>query len=121
MSVYAQAWHVVGNDTQPILNADFQFYTGSTSIARVESNGGGYATVTGVNSGTVDIVARAVAFEQAQQADLVLRVSNPLEIDSVRPAIAHHGEVITVYGVGVDSMFVASLDGVNLIEYPFSR
>ena len=121
MSVYAQAWHVVGNDTQPILNADFQFYTGSTSIARVESNGGGYATVTGVNSGTVDIVARAVAFEQADQAQLVLRVSNPLEIDSVRPSTARFGELLTVYGVGVDSMFIASLADVELIEYPFSR
>ena len=121
MSVYAQAWHVVGNDTQPIMNVDFQFYTGSSSIARVESNGGGYATVTGVNSGTVDIVARAVAFEQAEQADLVLRVSNPLEIDSVRPATARFGELLTVYGVGVDSMFIASLADVELIEYPFSR
>lgn len=121
MSVYARAWHVVGTDTQPIMNVDFVFYTGSTTIARVQADGGGYATVTGVNSGTVDIVARAVSFEGAGQADLVLRVSNPLEIDSVRPAIAHHGEVITVYGVGVDSMFLASLAGVNLIEYPFSR
>jgi hypothetical protein len=121
MSVYAQAWRVVGADTQAIGNVDFMFQTGSSSIARVQKDGGGYATVTGVNSGTVDITARAVAFEQAGQADLVLRVSNPLEIDSVRPALAHHGEIITVYGVGVDSMFIASLADVNLIEYPFSR
>jgi hypothetical protein len=39
----------------------------------------------------------------------------------VRPALAHHGQILTVYGVGVDSMFLAQLAGVNLIEYPFSR
>ncbi len=111
MSIYAQAWHVVGIDTQRIGNVDFAFSTGS----------GGYATVTGVNSGTVDIGARAIAFDKAQEADLVVRVSNPLEIDSVRPKIANYGQVVTVYGVGVDSMFLASLGGVGLIEYPFSR
>lgn len=121
VSVYAQAWQVVGTDTQAISNVDFAFATTSSSIARVQSEGGGYATVTGVNSGTVDIVARIVAFENAQEADLVLRVSSPLEIDSVRPATAHFGQIVTVYGVGVDSMFIASLAGVNLIEYPFSR
>ena len=121
MSIYAQAWHVVGVDTQRIGNVEFAFSTGSSTIARVEKNSGGYATVTGVNSGTVDIGARAIAFDKAQEADLVLRVSNPLEIDSVRPKIAHYGEVLTVYGVGVDSMFLASLGGVGLIEYPFSR
>jgi hypothetical protein len=121
MSVFAQAWHVVGTDTQAITNVDFAFTSGSSSIARVESDGGGYATVTGVNSGMVDIVARAVSFEQAGQGDLPLRVANPLEIDSVRPSVAPFGEVVTVYGVGVDSMFIASLGDVNLIEYPFSR
>lgn len=121
ISVYAQAFHVVGIDTQPVTNVDFSFSSGSSNTATVQNDGGGYATVTGVNSGTVDIIARAIAFERAQQGDLVLRVANPLEIDSVRPALAHHGEILTVYGVGVDSMFLASLAGVNLIEYPFSR
>jgi hypothetical protein len=121
MSIYARAWRVTGSDTQPIANVDFSFTSGSSTIARVDKDCCGYATVTGVNSGTVDILARAVAFEQAGQADLALRVSNPLEIDSVRPATAHYGEILTVYGVGVDSMFLASLNGVNLIEYPFSR
>ncbi|HEY7195063.1 MAG TPA: hypothetical protein VH439_15070 [Gemmatimonadales bacterium] len=121
MSVYAQAFHVVGADTQPIANVAFAFSTGSSNTATVQNDGSGYATVTGVNSGTVDIVARAVPFEKAQQADLSLRVSNPLEIDSVRPTTAHYGELLTVYGVGVDSVFVTSLAGVNLIEYPFSR
>jgi len=121
MSVLARAYRVVGTDTQAIGNVDFAFYTTSGTVARVEPTGGGYATVIGVNSGTADILARAIAFEKAPQADLALRVSNPLEVDSVRPAIAHHGERVTVYGVGVDSMFLASIANVNLIEYPFSR
>jgi len=121
VSVYAQAWRVVGTDTQAIANVDFAFTSGSGSVARVDKDCCGYATVTGVNSGNVDIIARAVSFEHAEAADLSLRVSNLLEIDSVRPALAHHGEILTVYGVGVDSMFLASLAGVNLIEYPFSR
>jgi len=121
VSVYAKAWRVIGVDTQAITNVDFAFSSGSGSVARVDKDCCGYATVTGVNSGNVDIVARAVAFEHAQEADLSLRVANPLEIDSVRPRDAHYGELLTVYGVGVDSMFLASLGDVNLIEYPFSR
>lgn len=121
MSIYARAWRVTGADTQQITNVEFAFTSSSGSIARVDKDCCGYATVTGVNSGTVDIVARAVAFEQADVADLALRVANPLEIDSVRPTTVHYGEVLTVYGVGVDSMFIASLGDVNLIEYPFSR
>ena len=121
VSVYAQAWRVAGTDTQAITNVDFAFSSGSGSVARVDKDCCGYATVTGVNSGNVDIIARAVSFEHAQEADLSLRVSNPLEIDSVRPATVHYGALLTVYGVGVDSMFLASLNNVALIEYPFSR
>ena len=120
MDVYARAWRVVGIDTQQIANVDFVFTTGSATIARVEKSCCGYATVTGVNSGTVDIVARAVAFEQAGQGDLVLRVSAPLEVDSVRPKIVRYGDTITVYGVGVDSIVLAQLAGADLFEYFFS-
>ena len=81
----------------------------------------GYATVTGVNSGTVDIIARAVSFDKAQSADLSLRVANPLEIDSIRPRDVHYGELLTVYGVGVDSLFIAQLGDIGLIKYPFSN
>ncbi|MFN2570397.1 MAG: hypothetical protein ABR537_02125, partial [Gemmatimonadales bacterium] len=63
VSVYARAWRVIGADTQPITNVDFAFGSGSGSIARVQNDGGGYATVTGVNSGSVDILARAISFE----------------------------------------------------------
>src|SRR6266545_6931368 len=118
MSVYARAWHVIGPDTQPITNVAFAFGTGSSTTATVQNDGGGYATVTGVNSGTVDITARAISFEQAPVGNLVLRVSNPLEVDSVRPSLVRFGDTITVYGVGVDSIFIAFLDNTTQFDYP---
>src|SRR5436309_8666781 len=119
MSVYARAWHVIGTDTLPITNVAFAFGTGSSTTATVQNNGGGSATVTGVNSGNVHITARAIAFEQAPEGDLLLRVSNPLEVDSVRPAIVRFGDTMTVYGVGVDSIFIAFLGNATPLDYPF--
>src|ERR1041384_4272112 len=73
MSVQARAWHVIGTDTQQIANVAFAFETGSASTATVQRVGGGYANVTGVNSGLVHITARAISFEQAPQGGLLLR------------------------------------------------
>lgn len=121
MSVHARAVRIAGSDTVDVPNVDFQWSSGSGGTARVDKNAGGYATVTGVNPGRVDIIARAIAFEKSTDGDLNIRVANPLEIDSVRPRAMHYGQVATVYGIGVDSIFVASLGGADLIEYPFSR
>jgi hypothetical protein len=118
MTVHARAWRVIGPDTQPITNVAFAFGTGSSTTATVQNDGGGYATVTGVNSGNVHISARAISFEQAPEGDLLLRVSNPLEVDSVRPALVRFGDTITVYGVGVDSIFIAFLDNATQFDYP---
>jgi len=118
MSVHARAWRVIGADTQPIANVAFAFATGSSTTATVQSDGSGYATVTGVNSGTVDISARAIAFEQAPVGSILLRVSNPLEVDSVRPSLVRFGDTITVFGVGVDSIFIAFLDNATQFDFP---
>ena len=118
MSVQARAWRVIGPDTQPIANVAFAFGTGSATTATVQNDGGGYANVTGVNSGMVHITARAISFEQASQGDLLLRVSNPLEVDSVRPSLVRFGDTITVYGVGVDSIFIAFLNNATQFDYP---
>src|SRR2546428_4893004 len=93
MSVYARAWQVVGTDSQPISNVDFAFSTGSSTIARVENNGGGYATVSGGNSGNGEIVARAGGVEKTQGAGLGLRGSKPLEMHSGGPEAARWGGV----------------------------
>ena len=118
MSVHARAWRAIGTDTQPIINVAFAFGTGSSTTATVQNDGGGDATVTGVNSGNVHITARAISFEQAPEGDLLLRVSNPLEVDSVRPSPVRFGDTITVYGVGVDSIFIAFLDNATQFDYP---
>ncbi len=118
MSVYARAWRLNGPDSQPITNVAFAFGTGSSTTATIQNDGGGYATVTGVNSGNVHVTARAISFEQAPEGDLLLRVSNPLEVDSVRPKLVRFGDTITVYGVGVDSIFIAFLNNATQFDYP---
>jgi hypothetical protein len=120
MSVHARAVRIVGTDTMDVPNVDFAWASGSGTLATVSQDCCGYATITGVNSGIVDIIASAVNYNQATAGDLSLRVANPLEIDSVRPDSVRWGEVMTVYGVGVDGIFLSSLSGANLIPYPFS-
>jgi hypothetical protein len=120
MSVHARAVRIVGTDTMAVPNVDFAWASGSGNLATVTPDCCGYATITGVNSGVVDIVASAVNFNQATAGDLSLRVANPLEIDSVRPRIIRYGGLLTVYGIGVDSIFLASIGAADLIPYPFS-
>jgi len=121
LPVSAQLWQRAGTDSVEIKNASFQWGTTNEALATVKNTGYGGADVTGITPGPVDLTVRAISFEKAPTQYVSLRVSKPLEIDSVRPTTAHFGELLTVYGVGVDSIFVASLAGVNLIEYPFSR
>ncbi|MGH7520586.1 MAG: hypothetical protein ACREMI_04865 [Gemmatimonadales bacterium] len=121
LDVSATLWRRTGTDSVEIKNASFQWGTTNDARATVKDVGYGSAQVTGVSPGAVDLTVRAVSFEKAPTQYITLRVAKPLEIDSVRPLTAHFGELLTVYGVGVDSIFVASLSGVNLIEYPFSR
>jgi hypothetical protein len=120
LPLFARAFRVSGTDTIDIKNIVFQWISTNTTLATVQDSGGGHARVTGVNSGTVQITARATAFEQADVGSLLVRVSNPLEIDSMRPDTVRYGEVITLYGIGVDSIFQASLAGATLFPYPFS-
>src|SRR3989441_3665248 len=120
LHVRARAVRVVGSDTVAVPKVVFAWSSANATFATVQPDTGSSAIVPGVNSGTVGIVARAANFNQARQGDLTIRVANPLEIDSVRPRIAKYGEVLRVYGIGVDSIFLSSLGGVNLIPYPFS-
>ena len=121
LDVGATLWQRTGSDSVEIKNASFQWGTTNDALATVKDVGYGGAQVTGVSPGSVDLSVRPVSFEKAQTAYITLRVSKPLEIDSVRPATVHFGDLLTIYGVGVDSVFIASLAGVNLIEYPLSR
>ncbi|HEX9705146.1 MAG TPA: hypothetical protein VGA20_07865, partial [Gemmatimonadales bacterium] len=118
LELYARMYHASGPDTVEIQNVRFLWTTDDEDIATVAAGGLGSAEVTGVNSGVVNVNARAVAFEQAQSDQFAVRVSNPVEIDSIRPEIVRFGDTITVYGVGVDSIFIAFLENATLFDYP---
>ena len=114
----ATAWQIVApGDSQKIPNVTFVWSSSDPAVATVDQAG----QVVGVNSGTVIIRAAARNFDAAALAGVdTLRVSAPLEIDSVRPKIVKYGEKLTIYGVGVDSIFITSLAGADLIHVPFS-
>lgn len=118
LGVAATLWQRVGADSVEIKNAAFQWSTTDATLATVKDAGYGGAEVTGVRPGIVDLTARAVSFEKSQTAYVTLRVSKPLEIDSVRPSLVRFGDTITVYGVGVDSIFIAFLNGAVQLDYP---
>ena len=121
MSVQARAWRLVGTpdsgngDDEAISNVDFAWSTSAGTVARVQEDAQGYATIQGIGPGTADITARAVAFESAADATLLVRVSGFLEIDSVTPSFIKWGDKITLWGVGLRFAFSVSLPGSNLI------
>ena len=114
----ATAWQMVApGDSQRIPNVSFVWSSSNPAIATVDNAG----HVVGVNSGTAVIRAAAANFDKASATgDDTLRVSAPLEIDSVRPKTVKYGEKLTIWGVGADSIFSASLAGAQLIRVPFS-
>src|SRR5881397_606161 len=113
----ARAWQMVGpGDSQPIPNVVFVWSSSNPSVATVDNTG----HIVGITSGTVVITAAAANFDkEARPATNTLRVSAPLEVDSVRPKVVRYGEVVNVYGVGVDSIFLAQLSNAQLILNPF--
>ena len=118
LELYARMYHASGPDTVEIHNVRFDWSSDNGTIATVAVGGYGSATITGVNSGLVGINARAVAFESARSASFMVRVANPVEIDSIRPETVRYGDTITVFGVGVDSIFFVQLGDATLFDYP---
>src|SRR5437763_1718678 len=75
--------------------------------------------IVGIRSGSTIITAAALNFDAGQRAAAdTVRVSAPIEVDSIRPKTVRYGELLTVYGIGVDSIFLASLDSASLIPNP---
>src|SRR5256885_1553875 len=79
----ATAWQMVApGDSQRIPNVSFVWSSSNPAVATVDNAG----HIVGVNSGTAVIRAAAANFDKASATgDDTLRVSAPLEIDSVRP------------------------------------
>jgi hypothetical protein len=62
-----------------------------------------------VNAGLVHVVAKAALYDKSTPKDSLVRVARALEIDSIRPDTILYGGRITVYGVGVNNIFLAEL------------
>jgi hypothetical protein len=120
-SATARAWQIMAaGDSQPLANVTFVWSSDDPSIATVDATG----HVVGIKSGTTMIRARAANFDrQSLPGQIALRVSNSLEIDSIRPAdTVRYGELVTVYGVGLlDTLGIALSIGEGvLFPVPFS-
>lgn len=113
----ATVWHLVGADTVPVPNAVVSWYAFPDSVATVLPLPGGYAQVTGVNRGILEVGADAPAFGNAGTGYLSMRVADPVELDSVRPDTVSWGGRITLYGVRVGSPNDVSVrvNGIDLI------
>ena len=107
-------------DSIEVKNAELVWSSDDPTLASLTATDNNSAVATGVNSGIVQIRALATGFQGSTPASFSLRVSNPLEIDSVRPAVVRYGEKATMYGVGVNSLFLASLGGATLVPDTFS-
>ncbi|HEX2248932.1 MAG TPA: hypothetical protein VHH32_01205 [Gemmatimonadales bacterium] len=107
-------------DSVEVRNAELIWSTDDPTLATLTPKDNNTTIATGVNSGTVQIRALATGFEGAASASYALRVSDPLEIDSIRPATVRYGEKVTMYGVGVNNLFFAALEGAPLLPDTFT-
>jgi len=109
----ARAWQIRGaGDSVVIPNVAFTWSTSDSAIATVSTEG----RIVGIRSGSAIITAAALNFDAGQRAAAdTVRVSAPIEVDSIRPRTVRYGEFLSVYGIGVDSIFLASLDSASLI------
>lgn len=117
-TVTATAWRTLSPaDSEPVPNVVFVWKSSNAQVANVSSSG----RVVGITSGTAIITAAAANFDVgARAAADTVRVSAPLEVDSVTPTAPRYGGLVTVYGPGADSILLATLHGVPLFPYPFS-
>lgn len=118
-TVTATAWRKAGPaDSQQIANVVFVWMSNNPQVATVDPTG----QVVGITSGTAIITAAAANFDKgALAAADTVRVSAPLEVDSVRPLAPRYGGLVTVYGPGADSILLATLHSIPLFPYPFSE
>ena len=114
----ARAWQMVGpGDSLQIANVVFVWSTSAPNVATVDPAG----RIVGITSGTAIITAAALNFDKRQLAAAdTVRVSAPIEVDSIRPTTVRYGEMLTLYGIGADSIFQATLRGAPLIPNLFA-
>jgi len=117
----AKLWiRTAPGDSVEVRNAELVWSSDDATLAALTTKDNNTTVATGVNPGVVQIRAVATGFQGAAPAAFSLRVSNPLEIDSIRPAVVRYGEKVTMYGVGVNTLFFAALEGATLLPDTFS-
>ena len=107
-------------DSAEVRNAELVWSSDNPTVATLTAKDNNTTIATGVNSGIVQIRAVATGFQGATPAAFPLRVANPLEIDSMRPSVVRYGEKVTMYGVGVNTLFLAAMQGATLLPDTFS-
>jgi hypothetical protein len=119
MLLRAHAWRQddAGNLTE-LAGMDFDWNSSRLDLAQVDPRDDGTALVTPVNGGVVRIEAAAAGLASSDPGAVQLRIANTLVIDSVRPATAHYGEQLTVFGVGLGELSRLSLGEADLIPDP---
>jgi hypothetical protein len=121
LELSAKLWtRTSSGDSTEVKNAELMWSSDDPTVAAVTIKDNNTTIATGVNSGVVQIRATATGFQGSAAAAFPLRVSNPLEIDSVRPTTVHYGEKVTLYGVGVNTLFFATLQGATLLPDSFT-
>ena len=121
LELSAKLWtRTAPGDSMEVKNAELVWSSEDPTVATVAVKDNNTSVATGVNSGIVQIRALATGFQGSASAVFPLRVSNPLEIDSVRPSTVQYGEQVTLYGVGVNTLFFATLQGATLLPDTFT-
>ncbi|HZH39473.1 MAG TPA: hypothetical protein VFD85_00595 [Gemmatimonadales bacterium] len=120
VTAHAHAFRKVGNANQEVHDVDFQWSVSNDAVAQVQRTDRGAAIITGVNAGTVHLVARAALYDKSTPVDSLIRVAKALEIDSIRPKTTLYGGRVTVYGVGINNIFIANMGNGELFPDTFS-
>jgi hypothetical protein len=112
----ARAWHrTAAGVGLELARVSLVFSSDNEAVATVEGKDEESAIVTAVNSGRARISAVAADYEHSEAGEIELRVTNTVEIDSVRPDTVRYGEQVSIYGVGFGQVSRVSLGEVNLI------
>jgi hypothetical protein len=92
----------------------FGWVSDNPAVAAVSERPDGSGLVVGVNRGIAEIRAIPHDYEEATPGVDTFRITNSIEIDSVRPDVVRYGQQITVYGTGLGRVVRMTLGESNL-------
>ncbi len=108
---------VVDGDGNALENAVVEFAADDPTVLAVSPDG----LVLAVAVGTTTVTATAVEYAETTPVAQSAVVRGLLEVDSVRPMTAKFGELVEIYGVGLDTndLFSVSFGGVDAEIFAF--